>query len=179
LLQHVSVYINHHQGATACALPKLQYWLQYTSRWSIQYYGRIFCSVCSKGTHVKIYMNKLKWDQNIEKWIHKKREVGLTLLCVCIMHCAEWNCIRVCIVGHVRYGQARIVGLCQWPAAQQSICYACDISSHFLCIHFSIFWSHFNLFIYFNMSPFIADWVKYVAIILNTSTMTCILQSIL
>jgi len=45
LLQRVSVYINRHQGATACTLPKLQYWFQYTSRcWSIQYYGCI-CSL--------------------------------------------------------------------------------------------------------------------------------------
>jgi len=125
-------------------LPKLQYWLRYTSCcWSIQYNGRIFRSVCSKGTHVKIHTNKLKWDQNMEKLIHKKQEVGLTLLCMCIMHCAEWNCIRVCVVGHVRYGLAQIVGLCQ--SAQQSICYACDTSSRFLCIYFFIFWSHFNV----------------------------------
>ena len=44
----------------------------------------------------------------------------------------------------------------------------------FLCIHFPIFWSHFNLFVYFNTGPFIADWAKHAPIILNTATPTCI-----
>jgi len=34
LRQHVSVYINCHQRATACGLPKLQY----TSRWLVDLY---------------------------------------------------------------------------------------------------------------------------------------------
>ena len=33
LLQHVSVYINHHQGATACAALELHFWFQYTCRY--------------------------------------------------------------------------------------------------------------------------------------------------
>jgi len=32
-----------------------------------------------------------------------------------------------------------------------------------LCIYFSIFWSHFNLFIYFNMGAFISGWTKRAA----------------
>jgi hypothetical protein len=31
--------------------------------------------------HVLKYMNKLKWDQNIEKWIHKDEMLDLNLLC--------------------------------------------------------------------------------------------------
>jgi hypothetical protein len=153
LLQNVLVYINHHQGATACTLPKLQYWLQYTSRrWRIQYYGHIFFQSAIKGLVLK-YMNKLKWDQNIEKLIHKKREVGLTLLCGCIMHCAERSFIRVRVVGHVRYRQARIVGLCHWLAAQLSICYACDT--------FSLFYVF--IFLYFDLIliySYILTWVS-------------------
>jgi len=49
----------------------------------------------------------------------------------------------------------------------------------FLCIHFSIFWFNFNLFIYFNTGHFIAEWTKYAAIILNTPTKTCVFISVI
>jgi len=70
--------MNHHQGATACALPKLQYWLQYTSPcWSIQYYGCTFRSVCNKGTRVKIQGDSKRWTQlNSKRRLNTRQTVG-------------------------------------------------------------------------------------------------------
>ena len=42
--------------------------------------------------------------------------VGITIGSTCTVHCAEWDWIRECIVGHVTCMQAHTECLCHWPA---------------------------------------------------------------
>ena len=109
-----------------------------------------FLQFAIKGPGVKIY-EKLKWDQNIEKWLHKNEKLDLPCCaCVLCMHARMYSSLPV---SHVTYNA--------YPNTV-SFCTVHNTHTHtqqgksnfsFLCIHFSTFWSHFNLFIYFNMAP--------------------------
>jgi hypothetical protein len=116
---------SHHQGATDLRFAKLPILIAICkSLLENSVLAARFVQPAIKGPVLK-YINKLKWDETIKKWIHKHEVLDLNLLCS-VLWTVRNETVLENVLGHVSYESAGIVGLRQWTAAKQSICHACD-----------------------------------------------------